>query len=180
MLPDLHTGFFLSFFFFFLHTGFLRDRSDVYNSLLFRISWSLNGISCSGLNAGLWVSLMKSLSPILHWIHTYCSVSNLLSLLCIHHSIISEYDWKKKQQRQLYLEVTGRKSSLLNSLKWALSQVLELVSSLVVEGDNLYLIFISWITITLLSLGFHLMENLLFCEHCRTLREVTTCLVIHM
>ena len=32
--------------------------------------------------------------------------------------------------------------------------------SLVMEGDNLYLIFIPWISMTLLSLGFHLIGNL--------------------
>lgn len=101
--------------------------------------------------------------------------------LAVHTSFHYFWIWlEKKQQRQLYLEVTGRKSSLLNSLKWALSQVLELVSSLVMEGDNLYLIFIPWISITLLSLDFHLMGNLFVLWTLQDLREVTTCLVIHM
>lgn len=50
--------------------------------VIFRSSWPLTVISCSGLQVlVLWVCLMKSLPPIPHQIHTCCSVYHLPSLL---------------------------------------------------------------------------------------------------
>ena len=50
--------------------------------VIFRSSWPLTAISCSGLHVlVLWVCLMKSLPPIPHQIHACCSVYNLPSLL---------------------------------------------------------------------------------------------------
>ena len=50
--------------------------------VIFRSSWPLTAVSCSGLHVlVLWVCLMKSLPPIPHQIHTCCSVYNLPSLL---------------------------------------------------------------------------------------------------
>lgn len=117
----------------------------------------------------LWVYLMNSFHPILHWIHTFC-FKILPSFLCILHSTILDSGRPKKRRRSYFWRsLQGEGNHIFSSLD---SQILRLdlfsitwasFNSAVMErGECLSFIFFFWEPMALLSLesnkGFYLVK----------------------
>ena len=121
---------------------------------------------CDG--SRLWVCWMKSLPPMLHWIHTCSSVWNLPSSWASFIPLFLMMTGQRKQQKQQDLEVAGTwgkwwvlKPLPLHSLRWALHIVTwASFTSFMSSPENPWL-FQPWSQVR----SIYLVWTLLFCGH---------------